>query len=1187
MTRPGFIGRTLAVIAVIAAGSTHAAAVVADGVVTLAVGSPGRGPAANVSMNAYGMTAHGERVYLADAMGSVVRVIDTVSGNADVVAGFGGGGTYGASVGEALAYGDGGLGPLAALDWPTDVAVDANGRVCISDIDAHRIRCVDPDGTIRTIAGTGVDASTGDGGPATLADVSPDGIAFDSAGNLYVAEPFANRVRRITPQGIIEPFAGTGSQGFSGDGGPAREATFAGPYDVTVDPAGRVYVADRNNLRIRRVDLDGTVTTIAGGGTRGETAAEGFPAAELYGAGTLGLALHPDGTLYFTGTRAVWQIDAGGILRRIAGNFTLGDSGDGGPARSARVNPTRGLAIDASGRVFIGDYETSRVRWIDTAGIIHPLGGNNRIYYSGDGGPATAAQLDYPWDVANDGAGGFYVVEGRRARHVPSDGTITTRAAIQALSTDVLPGGDLVYADADAHQVKRVLADGTIVAIAGRAGQGGFSGDGGPATSATLNRPSDVTVAADGSVYVADHQNNRIRRIDPGGTITTVAGSGSTGTGVDADEVPATQARLSAPQHVGVDAAGNVYFAEPWSYRVRRVGPDGVIHTAAGTRTAGFSGDGGPATAARIERVLGLHVEPRGNVLIAAGNRIRMIDGRGTIRTLVGDGTCCTNSEPQQVADARIDPFGLIVDAAGRIVFAEFDGRRVRRAELDDFCPQLPGLDPIDSDGDGIGDDCECPEGTACADDGNPCTSDVCDALGDCVHPAGRAGATCRAPAGACDVAETCDGVSAACPVDAVAPSSTTCRPGAGACDVAEACDGLSAACPADGFATASTICRAASGECDVADHCSGAGATCPADAKAAPGTACTPDRETCTRDVCDGSGTCAHPAGNAGSVCRTAAGACDVAEQCDGTAPACPADRFGASSVVCRDAIGECDVAEHCTGSAALCPADRRATAGTPCSPDAILCSADVCDGASPACTHPPGNAGAVCRPSTGSCDVAERCDGAVTSCPDDSGLPDADDDGDCDAQDPCTNVAGAQDFTTPPRSSVVLTNLARDASRPDDRLKVSASFVLPPGRSFGDLRPDLRGARIVIETAAGERPLDVLVPRGLYGLATKRGWKRSARAWTFVDRSGAPADGVTKLSITDRASSTAPRSVKVVISGKGGTYAVPPAQLPVQIRIALGDQDDAAAGLCGESTFGTGQCRLVAGGNQLSCGE
>lgn len=1166
------------------AGSRHATAVAADGDVTLVVGSPGRGAAGSISMNAYGMTVRDGRLYLADGMGSVVRVIDTASGVADVVAGFGGGGTYGAAVGEALAYGDGGPAPLAALDWPVDVAVDAGGRVCISDIDGHRIRCVDLDGTMRTIAGTGVAGSTGDGGPAVQAAVSPDGIAFDSAGNLYLAEPSANRVRRITPEGVIEPFAGTGVEGFSGDGGAARDATFAAPYDVTTDAAGHVYVADRNNLRIRKIDLDGVVTTIAGGGTRSETAAEGFPALELNGAGTVGLAIHPDGTLYFTGTRVVWQIDVDGILRRIAGNFTFGDSGDGGPARSARVNPTRGIAIDATGRVFIGDSETWRVRYVDPAGLIHPLGGNNRLYYSGDGGPATAAQLDYPWDVANDGAGGFYVVEGRRARHVAPDGTITTRAALPTLSVDVLPGGDLVFADADAHQVKRLHADGTITAIAGRAGQGGFSGDGGAATSATLNRPSDVTVAADGSIYVADHQNNRIRRIDPNGTISTVAGSGATG--VDADGIPATQARLSAPQHVGVDADGNVYFAEAGSYRVRRVGSDGIIRTAAGTGVAGNSGDGGPANVARLDGVAGLHVEPRGNVLIATNNRIRLVDRRGTIWTLVGDGTCCTNSEPQPVANAHIDPFGLTVDPAGAIVFTEFDGRRVRRAELADFCPELPGLDPIDADGDGIGDDCECAAGTACADDGNPCTNDVCDASGDCIHPAGNAGASCRAGAGACDLAETCDGISSACPEDAVAPSSTVCRAASGDCDVAEACDGVSSACPADAFASG-TICRPATGECDVADRCSGLSPACPVDAKAAAGTACTPDLEPCTRDVCDGSGACTHPAGNAGTACRAAAGACDVAEQCDGSLPTCPADRFAASSVICRDARGECDVAERCTGAATTCPLDGRANAGTPCTADAEICSADACDGTSVACTHPPGNAGAVCRAATSACDVAERCDGSATSCPADSGLPDRDDDGECDAQDPCTNVAGTQDFSTKPASSVVLVNLATDPALVDDRLKVSASFDLPAGKSFDDVRPELRGARVVLEPVAGTRPLDVTLPPGLYRTATKRGWKRSAKAWTFLDRTSSPPSGVTKMSITDRASRTAPGRVKVTISGKGGAYPVSAAQLPVQIVIALGDAADAAEGMCGESTFGVGQCWLVGSGNQLSCRE
>jgi hypothetical protein len=213
------------------------------------------------------------------------------------------------------------------------------------------------------------------------------------------------------------------------------------------------------------------------------------------------------------------------------------------------------------------------------------------------------------------------------------------------------------------------------------------------------------------------------------------------------------------------------------------------------------------------------------------------------------------------------------------------------------------------------------------------CTEDECDGAGNCAHPAGNAGTICRAatPGEVCDVDETCDGLSTACPPDLVEPNTTVCRADAGDCDVVEMCNGVGKFCPPDGFETS--------------------------------GTPCTSDGQVCTVDQCDGGGTCTHPAGNAGTECRASTGECDVAEQCNGSSTSCPADGFVAS--------------------------------GTPCTSDGQVCTVDECDGAG-ACTHPAGNAGTECRASTGECDVAENCDGLSGSCPADGFVADGD---------PCTN--------------------------------------------------------------------------------------------------------------------------------------------------------------------------------------
>jgi hypothetical protein len=336
-------------------------------------------------------------------------------------------------------------------------------------------------------------------------------------------------------------------------------------------------------------------------------------------------------------------------------------------------------------------------------------------------------------------------------------------------------------------------------------------------------------------------------------------------------------------------------------------------------------------------------------------------------------------------------------------------------------------------------------------------------------------GSVCRALAGPCDAAETCNGSSLACPSDVFQPSTTVCRASAGVCDVAETCTGASVTCPADGFASAATVCRPAAGPCDRAENCTGNGALCPADLKVADGTACNDgnactrndicttgtcggtaygcdDGLACTADTCNGDGTCGHTvaAGNCaidgacyvagavnpnnqcqqctpgtsqtgwtlrsnGTICRAAAGGCDVAEVCDGTSPACPADGFAPTTTVCRASAGPCDVAETCTGTSTACPADTLAPTTTVCRAAAGACDlAETCTGTSAAC---PGDvlapATTVCRAAAGPCDVAETCTGASATCPADVLVPATTvcrpSAGPCDVAETCTGINAA----------------------------------------------------------------------------------------------------------------------------------------------------------------------------------
>ena len=229
-----------------------------------------------------------------------------------------------------------------------------------------------------------------------------------------------------------------------------------------------------------------------------------------------------------------------------------------------------------------------------------------------------------------------------------------------------------------------------------------------------------------------------------------------------------------------------------------------------------------------------------------------------------------------------------------------------------------------------------------------------------------------------------------------------------------ETCTGTSTACPPDAFQSSFVGCRPSAGECDPAENCTGTAPICPEDAKSPPGTACTDDGNPCTTDMCDGtSNDCQHPAGNAGTVCRPAAGDCDLVETCTGTSAVCPADAFEPADIVCRASAGECDPAELCTGSDAGCPEDIKGSASTPCADDGNPCSRDECDGTNDTCQHPAGNAGAVCRRAAGPCDVDEICTGTSATCPVDAFQPASVEcrpaAGDCDVAESCTGAGPA----------------------------------------------------------------------------------------------------------------------------------------------------------------------------------
>ncbi|HEY3445208.1 MAG TPA: kelch repeat-containing protein [Myxococcales bacterium] len=295
----------------------------------------------------------------------------------------------------------------------------------------------------------------------------------------------------------------------------------------------------------------------------------------------------------------------------------------------------------------------------------------------------------------------------------------------------------------------------------------------------------------------------------------------------------------------------------------------------------------------------------------------------------------------------------------------------------------------VDDDCDGQTDcaDSDC-EGRACGVEAG-CAALACRA-GACLEVPSSPGTTCRPAADRCDRPEACDGLTTACPPDAVELAGVECRPAAGACDVAESCDGTGVACPADGFLPAAAPCRAAAGACDLEEGCSGASAECPPDGKRAAGSVCRGSAGACDpEEACDGAADDCPPDAVAAAevICRPAVGACDAAERCDGVGAACPADDLLPASTPCRPAAGPCDLEEDCAGTSPECPADQRRPAGSGCRSSAGACDvAETCDGSASECpADGKRSAGASCRASLGPCDPEETCDGASAACPPD----------------------------------------------------------------------------------------------------------------------------------------------------------------------------------------------------------
>ena|GEM_PF-578160 len=335
--------------------------------------------------------------------------------------------------------------------------------------------------------------------------------------------------------GTIAGLGGKDNYGFDGDGGPASESRLRDPNGVAMAPDGSLYIADTVNNRIRRVDPDGIITTVAGSSFTGGFSGDGGPATEARLDYPDDVAIGPDGSFYFSDyyNDRICRVDPNGIINTVAGNGTPGYSGDGGLATNAQLGGPRGIAVGPDGSLYIADSGNQRIRRVNPSGIITTVAGNGTSGFLGDGGPAVDARLNRPSGV------------------------------------DVGPDGIIYIADTDNHRIRRVGSDGIITTVAG-SWSNGYGGDGGPATSARLKYPDDVAVGPDGSLYIADRENNCIRQVNPAGIITTAAGNGTEGFGGD-NGSPIT-AQLFFPSGITVGQDNSLYISDGGNHCIRRVG---------------------------------------------------------------------------------------------------------------------------------------------------------------------------------------------------------------------------------------------------------------------------------------------------------------------------------------------------------------------------------------------------------------------------------------------------------------------------------------------------------------------------------------------------------------------------------------------------------------------------------------
>ncbi len=599
------------------------------------------GPALESSLNfPAGLVFDKENLYVADRNNHRIRKIDS-KGIISTVAG----------TGIPECCNDNGLAVEAHLYFPSDIDVDTEGNLYISDRSNNRIRKVNSDGIITTMAGLGKPGYGGDFGPADKALLKyPFGISLDNKGNFYIADRGNNRVRKIDQRGIITTIAGDGTHSFGGDYGPANQSSLAFPTDVTVDSLGTVYIADRNNNRVRKIDRLGVITTLMGS-SQTEFNGDNEISAET--------TLHLPFALALNGEDRLLVVDRNHFRVRevrlqsnqvetVAGNGTFLFRGDGGPGGGATLEAPSGIAVDSKGNVLFADRLHQRIRRVGGNGIIETVIGNGKQGNEGNGRPGIEATLHLPEVLVMDREDNIY---------------LTQRSG-------------------NAWIIRKSNAEGIITHFAGN-GRQGNTGDGGPAIEASFHTISDIAADGSGNIFIADSINRNIRKIDKQGIISTVAEASLEALGTEVH-----------PNGIVVDKAGSIFFSDSGSSKVYKIDTSGAITLIAGTGDFGDHGDGGPALEAGLRSPGGLAIGPDGFLYIAeqTTHRIRKVDSSGIITGYVGTGKFGYSGDGGPAIEANIkNPFRMDFDREGNLYFSDRDNNRIRKVDTSGVITTIAG----------------------------------------------------------------------------------------------------------------------------------------------------------------------------------------------------------------------------------------------------------------------------------------------------------------------------------------------------------------------------------------------------------------------------------------------------------------------------------------------------------------